>query len=147
MNALRDSQEDRQNSNEKDTHSHEENVVVEVVWQTATKKSVKKRETCDMNDAGSTAKEEEIFTFSFWWFDDVMKKKKRNKVMNRSMDNDVTSGKYDVTKEENEKSGLREEENDAGNKENNQWLSPILWIAIETKTFELELEFKQKKTY
>ena len=147
MKTLRDSQEDRQNSNEKDTHSHEENVVVEVVWQTATKKSEKKRETCDMNDAGSTAKEEEIFTFSFWWFDDVMKKKKRNKVMNRYMDDDVTSRGRDVTKEDNEKAGYGKEENDADNKEDNQWLSPILWIAIETKTFELELEFKQKITY
>ena len=90
----------------------------------------------------STAIEEEIFTRKIWWNHDVMEKKK-----NRYMDDDVTSRERDVTKEDNEKAGYGKEENDAGNKEDNQWLSPILWIAIETKTFELELEFKQKKTY
>ena len=95
-----------------------------------------------MNHMSSTAKEEEIFTRKIWWNHDVMKKKK-----NRYMDDDVTSRGRDVTNEDNEKAGYGKEENDADNKEDNQWLSPILWIAIETKTFELELEFKQKITY
>ena len=62
-----------------------------------------------MNDAGSTAKEEEIFTFSFWWFDDVMKKKKRNKVMNRSMSDDVTKV-YDVTNNKRTTRGQQDSE-------------------------------------
>ena len=115
-------------------------MIVEVVWPTTEKET--KRNTCKMNHVSSTAKEEEIFTRKIWWNHDVMEKKKI-----RYMDDDVTSRGRDVTKEDNKKAGYGKEENDAGNKEDNQWLSPILWIAIEMKTFELELEFKQKKTY
>ena len=56
MNALRDGQEERQNSKEKDRHTHEKGVVVDVVWPNPTTESV---------NVGSTAKEEDSENLSY----------------------------------------------------------------------------------